>query len=92
MKKLNLLSYNKRNIIQKTWRNDPDEDTDDEYFAKLTREDENIKDLEYVEVYDNDNNISYLKVVESEDDSSDSVRKPLIVTKSTKIKPIEIIV
>lgn len=90
MKKLNLLSYNKRNIIQKTWRNDPDEDTDDEYFAKLTREDENIKDLKYVEVYDN--NISYLKALESDDDSSDSVRKPLIVTKSTKIKSIEIIV
>ena len=61
MKKLNLLSYNKRNIIQRTWRNDPDDDTDDEYFAKLTHED---KEIEYVEIYDN--NITYLKVVNIE--------------------------
>jgi hypothetical protein len=73
MKKLNLLSYNKRNIIQRTWRNDPDEDTDDEYFAKLNHEEseedeseDNMKMIEYVEVYDND--VPYLKPVSSESD------------------------
>lgn len=71
MKKLNLLTYNKCNIIQKTWRNDPDEDTDDDYFAKLNHDEseeseDDVKNIEYVEVYDNDNKIRYLKEVSSE--------------------------
>jgi hypothetical protein len=40
MKKLNLLSYNKRTIVQNTWSRDKhDSDTDDEYFANLMKED-----------------------------------------------------
>ena len=84
MKKLNLLSYNKRNIIQKTWRNDHDEDTDDEYFAKLTHEDDDEKALEYVEIYDND--IPFLKVVDKEDDSSEIENKRLILVKRVNKK------
>ena len=82
MKKLNLLSYNKRNIIRNTWfNNNEDEDTDDEYFAKLVEED--IKEIEYVEVYDN--GISYLKSINIE--SSEMDKEPLILKKS-KVKEI----
>jgi len=62
MKKLNLLSYNKRNIIQRTWSKNPDNDdsTDDDYFANLTNEDNELK---YVEVYEDD--IPFLKIKEN---------------------------
>jgi hypothetical protein len=85
MKKLNLLSYNRRNIIQKTWRNENDDDTDDDYFAKLTNDDENK--IEYVEVYDNDNMVPYL--VEKNSESSSDIT-PLVIRKSIKPKSIEI--
>ena len=90
MKKLNLLSYNKRNIIQRTWRNDIDDDTDDEYFAKLTIEDDEIKEIEYVEIYDN--NIPYLKVADKESDISEIESKKLVPKKSVQSKKVEIII
>ena len=70
MKKLNMISYNNKKIVQETWlKYDNIEDSeDDTYFADLVKEDleqnkiafKNDEDnVEYVEIYDN--GISYFK-------------------------------
>ena len=89
MKKLNLLSYNKRNIVQKTWKNDPNEDTDDEYFAKLSCDDEDTNNsyehnelIEYVEVYNND--IPFIKIKDTSEISESQINNPLFLKKQKK--------
>lgn len=92
MKKLNIISYNNKNVVQKTWLNFANEcdSEDDTYFADLVQEDiDNNKiaikkdgdNIEYVEVYDN--NITYLKPTnnESQITSDSSIQSPLIPQK-----------
>ena len=93
MKKLNMISYNKKKIVQNTWLNFANEcaSEDDTYFADLVQEDlDNNKiaikkdgdNIEYVEVYDN--NITYLKPKEETDSSECSMKSPLIPLKKVK--------
>lgn len=102
MKKLNMISYNKKDVVQKTWLNFANEcdSEDDTYFADLVQEDldnnkiaikKNGDNIEYVEVYDN--NITYLKpttnIDSCETTETSSVRLPLIPQKK-KVKEITV--
>ncbi len=70
MKKLNLLTYNKRILVQKTWLNDQENSDDDDYFSELMNEDSNAI-LEDIIKSDKTKNL-VLKDSESDSDSSES--------------------
>lgn len=75
MKKLNLLTYNKRTIVQNTWSRDKnDSDTDDEYFANLMKED----------ISEPDNTLTFNKLNTSDSESESEERPQLIPIKKYK--------